>query len=59
MTAPTIHHAAARALVRLPDGTTGRLIGIQRSGRLAKVIVGGRHRTLPASMLTLATGEAG
>lgn len=49
---PTLHDAALRALVRLPDGTVGRLHGVTRRTGMAKVLVEGRYRRLPARMLT-------
>lgn len=49
---PTLRDAAARALVRLPDGTVGRLHGVTRRTGMAKILAGGRYRRLPARMLT-------
>lgn len=51
-TTPTIAHARGRELVALPDGATGRLVGVTATTGMAKVLVEGRHRTLPARMLT-------
>lgn len=50
----TLHHAATRAKVRLPEGGIGTLIFLDRSHVMASVRTEeGRTRNLPASLLTL------
>jgi hypothetical protein len=44
----TFAHARDRRLVKLPDGTEGKLIYISPTSRIAKVRVGGKHLRIAA-----------
>jgi hypothetical protein len=57
MRTPTMHDAARRAIVVLPDGTQGQLLYVPRKGSMrttSKVLVGGKHRHVPTDQLVLA-----
>lgn len=53
----TFADARDRRLVRLPDGSEGKLIYISPTSRIAKVRVGGKHKRLPARDLLLLAVE--
>jgi hypothetical protein len=48
MESVTFTHARDRRLVKLPDGSEGKLIYISPTSRIAKVRVGGKHVRIAA-----------